>query len=1242
MITPQRVDPVVSKNLRGHRGILEHKVSSADPDYDGLAVEGIAVDVLDNDGDSGAYFNVIETEAVHVMDEDDLGTFSFWLYPTVIPNPLVTVQVAAQTDVNGNPWLLLNGDVLTAIKLIFTTAEPQMITASFNPAAVRLEITDYNLLIKLDLVPLESTDKRFETTAQTIRPVSVKLLPGQNSALAKSVTVVEPNGYTYVGEGAKGWSNSYDVYLRPCTSTMIDETIVEIVPTEVGRVVVTPEFIDSTVWGTQGGGCKVTVEVTPVVDSDEEGIHFVTLVHNVFNIDQQDIRLSDNSTLYADDVLVRIYDDLVPNVIIKESMGVTSTAEVDSAVIDSLPDPSFYQDSYTIRLASQPSEDVIITIESIAKASDFDSSKNTAERVQVLVSDIGYIGGTVDGAETLQLTFSNTTWFEEQTIFVIAKDDDVEEGVDLLHFPDQPSFLAYIQGPIFIEGDDSPDVAGIREAVLFPGENDTSVFALLQTPPSELVYSELQVDTLKIFNIDVQGSSPSSGTLTSSQFVGFNMAKDLIIGGAKQNDGITYNGMEVIEFYLGKGVDSLTVEGSSVAVHYVDLGDGDDSVEMKNISGHFIIQGGDGSDTVTVASDEFTVDAIKGLLAFDGGNDDLGIDHLIVDNSGDTISDDVLIVTRNTVEIESMSNTEDEESRIPRDVFIFNLRGSTGGSFNLEVYDPVNDETVDTDIAYPTSSDIIEGILQNLIFPIADGDTCGKNETSRCAETVKVFSIGDEAFAVFFLGERLNAGVTLSLATSDLDNFTPEIFVNETNDILLRSSDVAYADVEILDITMGNPESSNSKVVVNVRGTTATTSVTTQNGNDDVFISSEANEDVATSGTVDFLHGWLDYLESDLTINAAKGRHRLMISDESSSVGKGPAIFSSSSFTAIHDDVGDIFFTANGGNWISGVNLWLSPENDEVSVVSIPSDPTSPTLQTTTSVHCGDGNDTLTVSIDEDNAVFVANGQGGDDVLDASASSIPVILFGDGGSDTLTGGTSNDIIFGDFGRVQWRSSSNNIFNAEGAIAAQAGGGGYGDFTDGILRFVTDAFSVSFDEGDSDIIILGKGDDCAIGGYLDDNITGDLGNDIIVSTRTGVSVTQPLLLIVAFLQFGDSAKLSFNIDSGYPTLLSTLGCDQGGNDILSGGEGEVNYIVGGSFDDTIYGGSGMDLVFGDHATISLYGDTSHKLRIAETVDAACGGGSDEIFLGDGDDIVSAHVLLPSRLLGRMTSDHLFVD
>ena len=51
IITPRTVEPVISKNLRGHRGIITHTVTSeTDPDYDGMPVRGIQADILDNDG----------------------------------------------------------------------------------------------------------------------------------------------------------------------------------------------------------------------------------------------------------------------------------------------------------------------------------------------------------------------------------------------------------------------------------------------------------------------------------------------------------------------------------------------------------------------------------------------------------------------------------------------------------------------------------------------------------------------------------------------------------------------------------------------------------------------------------------------------------------------------------------------------------------------------------------------------------------------------------------------------------------------------------------------------------------------------------------------------------------------------------------------------------------------------------------------------------------------------------------
>ena len=130
---------------------------------------------------------------------------------------------------------------------------------------------------------------------------------------------------------------------------------------------------------------------------------------------------------------------------------------------------------------------------------------------------------------------------------------------------------------------------------------------------------------------------------------------------------------------------------------------------------------------------------------------------------------------------------------------------------------------------------------------------------------------------------------------------------------------------------------------------------------------------------------------------------------------------------------------------------------------------------------------------DHDGAVFVANGQAGDDNINASLSTHPVILFGERGNDNLTGGFGDDIILGDLGRVIWRQAT-----PDGDIFAQVGGGGYGDFTDGIIRNVSEVVSLYTEVGGKDRIVTGEGDNIGIGGYDDDFLLGGNARDILVS------------------------------------------------------------------------------------------------------------------------------------------------
>jgi Ca2+-binding RTX toxin-like protein len=1218
VVTPRNVEPVASKNLRGHRGILEHAISSNDTDYDKLLIEGVAVEVLDNDGDYG-YINIVGFEVFHLLDEEGTASFSFTVFPTreLLPNTIVAVDLVPPSAINAKNYLTLNG--LGVLPLQFTSMVPKTVVVRYNTAdnPTPLAITDFDLMIKIDLNIEGTSDERFKGTQQSILPVDVKLLPGKANLKAKSVTVFQPTGRTVVAEGEMGFNATYNVLLRPCTEAMAKETKVTIGQSVTRQLGLSQFEIqnDATSWNL-AGGCNVAITVFPFDDIDQEGDHFVTLSHVVTNSTDDPVLLSDNSTLFASNVLVRIYDDDIGSVIIQETLAVTSTAEMEETDKGTLNfDKALYEDEYSVRLTKKPTGDVSITVDSIPTATDRNLT-STAELKRDFSKRIQAHVGIPDGddpAESVTIVFTNENWNVWQPIRVTAFNDNITEGVDLFPFPSQPSYLSFIQGPISLLGGASASFPAISDPFMLPGENDTEVF----TPPagavvddsSLLAIEEKQVDTLRIYNTDVRGDGTSNGTLTKTQLVGFNMGRNIVINGKEMLDGIEYSGMEVVEIFLGDGKDMVIVEDTTGAIHLLDTGGGDDSVRIKDISGPFIIHGQDGADVVTVSSTENKLDRIEALLAFDGGIDE-EVDELNVDNSGSD-EEDILFVSRQMVEFENLMPENATNLTLP-DSFLIDLRYATEGAFILQFNE--NEEESKNEggsssiiVPYPINATDLESLIQRSLIPKdVELDSCGKNETTKCSLAVKVYEIG-QTFAVFFVGERLNTGLNVTLDVGDLESnskpFVPEVFDDATVNLLKRNSDIAYANLEVLDIKTGT-----GAALVNVRGTSVTTTITTQDKDDLVFISSEASQvNLETAASLEFLTGWLDYLEFDLTVNVGIGRHRLLISDENSTVSKGgvdnaagPAELTWESLTKISDILGDFYYTAEGGNWSAGVNLWLGKGDDRLNVLSVPSNPGSTTLRTTTTVRAGPGEDTINIALREEDhqgTVFVANGEADNDVIDASQSTLGVILFGDGGDDRIVGGFGRDILFGDFGRVVWKSFNENIFAHVGVVIAVAGGGGYGDFTDGIVRTISEIFSISADLGGFDNLSLGSGDDIGIGGPFDDIIEGDDGNDIL---------------------FGDSAEIQFHKNMTSPKRLLSTNCIHGGSDTLYGGPGVVNYLVGGSEGDKIYGNVSMDLAFGDHADIKLF-EMSHQLSTAETIDGSCAGGIDTIRLGPGDDL-----------------------
>ena len=163
------------------------------------------------------------------------------------------------------------------------------------------------------------------------------------------------------------------------------------------------------------------------------------------------------------------------------------------------------------------------------------------------------------------------------------------------------------------------------------------------------------------------------------------------------------------------------------------------------------------------------------------------------------------------------------------------------------------------------------------------------------------------------------------------------------------------------------------------------------------------------------------------------------------------------------------------------------------------------------------------------------------------------------------------------------------------------------FDDYFIKSIT---SISPNDGQRDVINMGKGNDVAIGGQGMDDIEGGKGGTNILA--------------------GDSAEILF-YSSRLPTTgpdndnfwnapmnIGTIGCDSGDADLIKGSDG-TDYIIGGALDDTIQALGGPDLVLGDHGTIVMSKDSPYKLLNVTTTDPSCAPGSDNITLGDGNDI-----------------------
>jgi Ca2+-binding RTX toxin-like protein len=300
-----------------------------------------------------------------------------------------------------------------------------------------------------------------------------------------------------------------------------------------------------------------------------------------------------------------------------------------------------------------------------------------------------------------------------------------------------------------------------------------------------------------------------------------------------------------------------------------------------------------------------------------------------------------------------------------------------------------------------------------------------------------------------------------------------------------------------------------------------------------------------------------------------------------------------------------------GGNFYDGVSYWTGSGSDTVTINS-----TEPSLdsshRTPTELNSGLGNNNVTVKLQSANdGFFVLNGAGGsatgtlaypfthsmptgatnNNTIDASASTLPLIIFGGFGNNTIKGGQGGDIIFGTLGRVQYADTP-----AHTTMLAQYGYGGRGDmFSDQVLEPVDIySFAPDYATGGNNTIYGGSGADVIVGGHGNNAIDGGNGNDLIVAVsamldrraRLDSNFTNPRYQALSgtAIYDGNGVDLVSNVPQNNPDGPAwwgnfTLTLPDHFNNTPSTDFGN-NYLVGGGGNDTIFGGLGSDVIQGD--------------------------------------------------------------
>ncbi|HET9220026.1 MAG TPA: hypothetical protein VFR18_23810 [Terriglobia bacterium] len=843
------------------------------------------------------------------------------------------------------------------------------------------------------------------------------------------------------------------------------------------------------------------------------------------------------------DIVVDIYDDDSPAVIIEQIDGSTDTIEDDPTAFGS----SAKADTYRVRLSKAPAQGEIVTV-----TADAFLTRTTYGHTTHFLEQV-----TVNNASVTALVFDSNTWDDWQIVTVAPVNDTHLDGNDTQVFAPDLQTVNKIRGPLIIDGAAGDGSLTLPAPLMMPWE--------LNIRPSD-------GRVLAFTPVDGPGS-------TETMVVSKDDLDAVVL-----NLGLTDPEISEIEDLIGKTLEMTKGPGVGVVLDANrprDLYDrfwlitalevdGDEvTLSLQNPSAvNPAVLGAAG--TPVAWTDEQPVEfAITSLSVNFFADEREQIDYLFVFDE-DSVADDVGALTSSDGSVRAFAGTQMtvETSALLRTLDLLGLSDVDdleGLSIEITVGPGVGRKWEIDSIGDALSSDLKIITLVNPVIPA--GALLPTNRSEYRIEgsdrygRITGFGMGPN---VLFAGRPQPGGITygdIEVMQMSLGSGNDQVRVDYVthSDDHATERDGVFHTLLMLDTGAGN-----DTVKVNLTdGEDGEFSLGLGAGNDTVedlgstlgiVVFGDLGDDTITTGSGDDIVfgdiGRVDYVngEGEIITRLGHSEPRNLINpllDGATNTEDGATLF----------DADANFATEHGG--LVGLMMQAITVDGHVQFRRIVANTADTlTLDEPFEVDFSDQADPKLGFIAYRISVYPEDQTDG---LLRGPRVARTINDAIGGNDTIHTGNGTDIVIGGAGDDPMLDGGSAVDWVVGDDAIFAFVPVEGDDGPTRLLSITDPGTI----GD-DVLLGGPDADVMIGGLGDDTITGEGNHDVLI---------------------GDDATVLFDDDGITVIRIETTNRGAGGSDTIDGGA-DQDIVIGGTGSDFLDGGLHDDLLFGDNVTLIL--------------------------------------------------------